>query len=137
MPAVVVMRSIALGVGGDDKEENSFSPWRHHRHQKGEADNSRHGFLYLYQPITEVANNGLTPQLTLRKQQQLLQSCQGRVPTASYNVLTHSKIGLPPPWGGPGKGLLRTSSSNSDGVAFPQPRVAGEARYPGYAPPLI
>ena len=31
-----------------------------------------------------------------RKQQQLLQSCQGCVPTASYNVLTHSKIGLPP-----------------------------------------
>ena len=26
------------------------------------------------------------------------------------------------------------SSSNSVGVAFPQPRVAGEARYPGYQP---
>ena len=25
-----------------------------------------------------------------------------------------------------------TSSGNSVGVAFPQPRVAGEARYPGY-----
>ena len=28
------------------------------------------------------------------------------------------------------------SSGNSEGVANPQPRVAGEARYPGYAPPL-
>ena len=28
------------------------------------------------------------------------------------------------------------SSGNSEGVAIPQPRVAGEARYPGYAPPL-
>ena len=64
MPAVVVMRSMALGGGGDDKEENSFSDWRHHPHPKGEADNNRHGFLYLYQPITEGANNGLTPQVT-------------------------------------------------------------------------
>ena len=29
------------------------------------------------------------------------------------------------------------SSGNSEGVAIPQPRVAGEARYTGYAPPLI
>ena len=28
------------------------------------------------------------------------------------------------------------SSGNSVGVAIPQPRVAGEARYPGYAPSL-
>ena len=27
---------------------------------------------------------------------------------------------------------MATSSSNSVGVAIPQPRVAGEARYPGY-----
>ena len=27
------------------------------------------------------------------------------------------------------------SSGNSVGVAIPQPRVTGEARYPGYAPP--
>ena len=27
---------------------------------------------------------------------------------------------------------MSASSSNSVGVAFPQPRVAGEARYPGY-----
>ena len=73
--------------------------------QKGEADNRRHGFLYLYQPITEVANNGLTPQLTPRKQQ-LLQSCQRCVPTASYNVLIHSKIGLPPLGEGLGEGLV-------------------------------
>ena len=35
-------------------------------------------------------------------------------------------------WGG-----ASASSSNSVGVAIPQPRVAGEARYPGYPPPLI
>ena len=64
MPAVVVMRSMALGGGGDDKEENSFSDWRRRQPPKGEADNNRHGFLYLYQPITKVANNGLTPQVT-------------------------------------------------------------------------
>ena len=43
-----------VGDGGDDKEENSFSDWRRYRHQKGEADNSRHGFLYLYHPIYYV-----------------------------------------------------------------------------------
>ena len=62
-----------------------------------------------------------------RKQQQLLQSCQRCVPTASYNVLTHSKIGLPPLGGG----ASPHTPGNSDRVAFPQPRVAGEARYPG------
>ena len=105
MPAVVVMRSMAVGVGGDDKEENSFSDWRHRQPQKGEADNSRHGFLYLYQPLIEATNYGLTPQLTSRNQQQLLQSCQRFVPTASYNVLTHSKIGLPPLGEGLGRGF--------------------------------
>lgn len=40
-----------------------------------------------------------------RKQQQLLQSCQWCVPTASYNVLTHSKIGLPPLGEGQGRGF--------------------------------
>ena len=54
-----------VGGGGDDKEENSFSDWRHHLPQKGEADNSHHGFLCLYQPLTKVAINGLIPQLTL------------------------------------------------------------------------
>ena len=57
MPAVVVMRSMAVGVGGDDKEENSFSDWRHRQPQKGEADNSRHGFLYLSPAIN--GKNGL------------------------------------------------------------------------------
>ena len=33
-------------------------------------------------------------------------------------------------------GETHGSSGNSVGVAIPQPRVAGEARYPGYAPPL-
>jgi len=39
---------MAVGVGGDDKEENSFSDWRHRHSPKGEADNNRHGFLCLY-----------------------------------------------------------------------------------------
>ena len=45
MPAVAVMQSMALGGGGDDKEENEFSDCRHRQPQKGEADNRRHGFL--------------------------------------------------------------------------------------------
>ena len=32
--------------------------------------------------------------------------------------------------------LMVRTLGNSVGVAIPQPRVAGEARYPGYAPPL-
>ena len=51
MPAVVVMQSMAFGVGDDDKEENEFSGCRHRQPQKGEADNSRHGFLCLYHPL--------------------------------------------------------------------------------------
>ena len=46
------------------------------------------------------------------------------------NHLKHSKNGLPPL--GEGWGGAYTSSGNSEGVAFPQTRVAGEARYPGY-----
>ena len=65
MPAVVVMQGMALGWAGDNTEENLFSDWRHHLPQKGEADNSHHGFLCLYQPLTKVAINGLIPQLTL------------------------------------------------------------------------
>ena len=41
-----------------------------------------------------------------RKQQQLLQSCQRCVPTASYNVLNPQQDRTPAPWGGPGEGLL-------------------------------
>ena len=52
-----------VGDGGDDKEENSFSDGRHRQLQKGEADNSRHGFLCLYQPLIEAVINGLIPQL--------------------------------------------------------------------------
>ena len=52
-----------VGDGGDDTEENSFSDWCHRQPQKGEADNRRHGFLCLYQPLIEAANNGLIPQL--------------------------------------------------------------------------
>ena len=61
MPVVVVMQRMALGDGGDAKEENSFSDWRYRQPPKGEADNSRHGFLYLYQPIIEATNYRLTP----------------------------------------------------------------------------
>ena len=32
---------------------------------KGEADNRRHGFLCLYQPLTGVSINGLIPQLDI------------------------------------------------------------------------
>ena len=48
-----------VGDGGDDKKENLFSDWRHRQPQKVEADNSRHGFLYLHHPLIEVADNGL------------------------------------------------------------------------------
>ena len=84
MPAVVVMRSMALGDGGDDKEENSFSDWRHRHPPKGEADNSRHGFLYLYQPITEGANNGLTPELASPQ--------AAATPTELPKMRTYSKL---------------------------------------------
>ena len=63
MTAVVVMQSMAMEGGGDDKEENSFSDWRHRQPQKGKADNIRHGFLCLYQPQIEAVINGLIPQL--------------------------------------------------------------------------
>ena len=55
-------RHAVHGVGGDgdDREENLFSDWRHRQPQKGEADNSRHGFLCLYQPLIEAANNDLS-----------------------------------------------------------------------------
>ena len=60
-------------------------------------------------------------------------------------------VGAPSPWGRLGWGFLcssrplevwegapfrpgRTSNSNAVSVAIPQPRVAGEARYPGYPP---
>ena len=61
MTDVVVMQSMALGGGGDDKEENEFSDCRHRQPQKGEADNSRHGFLCLYRPKEEAANYRLAP----------------------------------------------------------------------------
>ena len=48
-----------VGDGRDDKKENLFSDWRHRQPQKGEADNSRHGFLYLHHPLIEAADNGL------------------------------------------------------------------------------
>ena len=52
-----------VGGGGDDKEENEFSDWRHRQPQKGEADNSRHGFLCLYQPQIEAAKYRLAKRL--------------------------------------------------------------------------
>ena len=60
-----------VGGGGDDKKENSFSDCRPRQPPKGEADNSRHGFLCLYQPLIEAVINGLIPQLASRKQRQL------------------------------------------------------------------
>ena len=84
MPAVVVMLSMALGSGGDDKEENSFSDWRHRHSPKGEADNNRHGFLYLYQPITEGTNNGLTPELASPQ--------AAATPTELPKMRTYSKL---------------------------------------------
>ena len=52
-------RHAVHGVGGDgdDTEENLFSDWRHRQPPKGEADNSRHGFLCLYQPLIEAVIN--------------------------------------------------------------------------------
>ena len=52
--------------------------------------------------------------------------------TTASNTAGRNSRPLGRAWGG-----AYTSSNNSDGVAFSQPRVAGEARYPGYAPPLI
>ena len=65
MLVVVVMQSMALVDGGDGKEENLFSDCRHRHPQKGEADNSRHGFLYLYHPLIEATNYGLAKRLPL------------------------------------------------------------------------
>ena len=52
------------------------------------------------------------------------------IPSMGY---LHLVIGHVPyttiPYQEPGR--ASSSSSNSDGVAIPQPRVAGEARYPG------
>ena len=52
-------RHAVHGVGGDgdEKEENLFSDWRHRQPPKGEADNSCHGFLCLYQPLIEAVIN--------------------------------------------------------------------------------
>ena len=52
-------RHAAHGVGGDgdEKEQNLFSDWRHRQSSKGEADNSCHGFLCLYQPLIEAVIN--------------------------------------------------------------------------------
>ena len=52
-----------VGDGGDDMEENEFFDWRHRQPQKGEADNRRHGFLYLYQPQIEATNYRLAPRM--------------------------------------------------------------------------
>ena len=46
--------------------------------------------------------------------------------TTASNTAKWNSRPLGRAWGG-----AYTSSSNSDGVAIPQPRVAGEARYPG------
>ena len=51
MPAVVAMQRMALGMEVMTSRKKSFSDRHRHHHQKGEADNSRHGFLCLYHPI--------------------------------------------------------------------------------------
>ena len=106
MPAVAVMQSMALGMVATTRRKTRFPTVVTDTPKKGEADNNRHGFLCLYQPLIEATNYGLTPQLTSRNQQQLLQSCQRCVPTASYNVLNPQQDRTPAPWGGPGEGLL-------------------------------
>ena len=63
MPAVVVMRSMALGLVATIRRKTRFPTGVTANPKKGEADNIRHGFLCLYQSITEVANNGLTLEL--------------------------------------------------------------------------
>jgi len=52
MPAVVVMQSMALGMVATTRRKTSFPTGVTDSPQKGEVDNSRHGFLCLYQPIT-------------------------------------------------------------------------------------
>ena len=62
MPAVAVMQRMALGMVVTIRRKTRFLTVVTDTPKKGEADNIRHGFLYLYQPITEGANNGLTPE---------------------------------------------------------------------------
>ena len=64
MPAVVVMRSMALGMVATIRRKTRFPTGVTDNPQKGEADNNRHGFLYLYQPLIEATNYELTPQVT-------------------------------------------------------------------------
>ena len=56
MPAVVVMQSMALGVAATTRRKTSFPTAVTDKPQNGEADNSRHGFLCLYQPKKEATN---------------------------------------------------------------------------------
>ena len=100
MPAVAVMQRMALGMMAATRRKTRFPTDVTDTPPKGEADNNRHGVLCLYQPLIEATNYGLTPQLTSRNQQQLLQSCQRCVPTASYNVLNPQQDRTPAPWEG-------------------------------------
>ena len=63
MPAVVAMQRMALGMVVMIRRKTRFPTGVTANPKKGEADNIRHGFLCLYQSITEGANNGLTPEL--------------------------------------------------------------------------
>ena len=63
MPAVVVMQRMALGMVATTRRKTRFLTVVTDNPQKGEADNSRHGFLYLYHPLIEATNYGLTPEL--------------------------------------------------------------------------
>ena len=73
------------GDGADAKEENLFSD-RHWRHpHQGETASSTHGFLCLFQPLPNPPQReGVPP-----------------------NHLKHSRNGLPPLGGGPGRGFRR------------------------------
>ena len=50
MPAVVVMQSMAFGVGDDDKEENSFSDWLHRQPKKAKPTTAAMAFCVYINP---------------------------------------------------------------------------------------
>ena len=63
MPAVAVMQRMALGMMAATRRKTRFPTDVTDTPPKGEADNNRHGFLCLYQPLIEATNYGLTSEL--------------------------------------------------------------------------